>query len=288
MLKQKIVVEGTEITILNNDEQDFISLTDMLKNKDGEFHVSDWLRNRNTLEYIKVWEEMNNPDFNYGEFATIENRSGLNGFKVSAKELIEKCNISCIKSTTGRYGGTYAHRDIAFEFGMWISPKFKLYLIRDYQRLKAEEQAKINPEWNITRLLAKVNYKIHSDAVKEHLIPPRIAKNHEGFVYANEADVLNKALFGITAKEWREQNLDKKGNIRDFAAIEQLIVLSNLESINAEMIKMQMPSSDRIMRLNEIAIYQMVSLSNSEPIKKIKKGEYMKGVNEGENTEGVI
>ncbi len=286
MLKQKIVVEGTEITILNNDEQDFISLTDMLKNKDGDFHVSDWLRNRNTLEYIKVWEEMNNPDFNYGEFAIIENRSGLNGFKVSAKELIEKCNISCIKSTTGRYGGTYAHKDIAFEFGMWISPKFKLYLIKDYQRLKDEEQAKINPEWNITRLLAKVNYKIHTDAVKEHLIPPRIAKNHEGFVYANEADILNKALFGMTSKEWREQNIDKKGNIRDFAAIEQLIVLSNLESINAEMIKMQMPSSDRIIRLNEIAIYQMVSLSNSEPIKKIKKGEYLKELNDGENTEG--
>jgi KilA-N domain len=286
MLKQKIVVEGTEITILNNDEQDFISLTDMLKNKDGDFHVSDWLRNRNTLEYIKVWEEMNNPDFNYGEFAIIENRSGLNGFKVSAKELIEKSNISCIKSTTGRYGGTYAHKDIAFEFGMWISPKFKLYLIKDYQRLKDEEQAKINPEWNITRLLAKVNYKIHTDAVKEHLIPPRIAKNHEGFVYANEADILNKALFGMTSKEWREQNIDKKGNIRDFAAIEQLIVLSNLESINAEMIKMQMPSSDRIIRLNEIAIYQMVSLSNSEPIKKIKKGEYLKELNDGENTEG--
>ena len=281
MVKQKITVEGTEISIVNHHEEDFISLTDMLKKKDGDFHVSDWLRNRNTLEYIKVWEEINNPDFNYGEFATIENRSGLNGFKVSVKELIEKCNVMCIKSTTGRYGGTYAHKDIAFEFGMWISPKFKLYLIKDYQRLKEEEQAKLNPEWQITRLLSKINYKIHTDAIKEHLVPPRVAKNQEGFVYANEADVLNKALFGITAKEWREQNMDKKGNIRDHAALEQLIVLSNLESMNAELIKLKIPVTERIIQLNEIAIYQMVSLSNSEHIKKLKSSEPFGEIKEG-------
>ena len=271
MAKRIIVVENTEISILQENENDFISLTDMLKGKDGEFHIADWLRNRNTLEYIKVWEEMYNPDFNYGEFATIENRAGLNGFKVSVKELTERCNIISIKSTAGRYGGTYAHKDIAFEFGMWISPKFKLYLIRDYQRLKEDEQIKLNSEWNLSRFLAKTNYKIHTDAVKENLIPPKLAKNHEGFIYANEADILNKALFGLTAKEWREQNQERKGNIRDDASIEQLIVLSNLESMNAEMIKLQIPAYERLIRLNEIAIYQMVSISGGSDIKKLER-----------------
>ena len=269
MAKKTITVEGTEITILQEKENDFISLTDMLKGKDGDFHVADWLRNRNTLEYIKVWEELNNPDFNYGEFAIIENQSGLNGFKVSVKELVEKCNIISIKSTAGRYGGTYAHKDIAFEFGMWVSPKFKLYLIRDYQRLKEEEQRMLNPRWDVTRFLSKINYKIHTDAIKENLIPPKIAKNQEGLIYASEADMLNKALFGLTAKEWREENSDKKGNIRDYATIEQLIVLSNIEAMNAEMIKLQIPISERILRLNEIAIYQIVSLTGFSDIKKL-------------------
>lgn len=270
MAKKTIVVEGVEITILEEGNEDFISLTDMLKGKDGDFHVSDWLRNRNTLEFIKVWEELYNPNFNYGEFATIENQSGLNGFKVSVKELTEKCNIMCIKSTAGRYGGTYAHKDIAFEFGMWVSPKFKLYLIRDYQQLKAAEQLKLNSEWNLSRFLAKSNYKIHTDAIKENLIPPRIAPNQVGFIYANEADMLNKALFGLTAKEWREQNPDSKGNIRDDASIEQLIVLSNIEVMNAEMIKLQMPAMDRLLRLNEIAIYQMISLTGDSDIKRLR------------------
>ncbi len=269
MTKKTITVENTEISILQENDNDCISLTDMLKGKDGDFHISDWLRNRNTLEYIKVWEEMYNPVFNYGEFAIIENRSGLNGFKVSVKELAAKCNIISIKSTTGRYGGTYAHKDIAFEFGMWISPKFKLYLIRDYQRLKEEEQLKLNSEWNLSRFLAKTNYKIHTDAVKENLIPPKLAKNQEGFIYANEADMLNKALFGLTAKEWREQNPDKKGNIRDDSTIEQLIVLSNMEAMNAELIKLQTPAYDRLLRLNEIAIYQMISITGGSDIKKL-------------------
>jgi hypothetical protein len=269
MAKKTIVVEGIEISILQENESDYISLTDMLRGKDGDFQIADWLRNRNTLEFIKVWEEMYNPNFNYGEFAIIENKSGLNGFKVSAKELTEKSNIISIKSTTGRYGGTYAHKDIAFEFGMWISPKFKLYLIKDYQRLKEEEQLKLNSEWNLSRFLAKTNYKIHTDAVKENLIPPKLAKNQEGFIYANEADVLNKALFGFTAKEWRLQNQDKKGNIRDEASIEQLIVLSNMESMNAEMIKLQIPAYERLLRLNEIAIYQMISITGGSEIKRI-------------------
>jgi KilA-N domain len=270
MVKKIINVDGTDITVLEENNNDYISLTDMLKGKDGDFHISDWLRNRNTLEFIKVWEEIYNPDFNYGEFATIENQSGLNGFKVSVKELTEKCNIISIKSTAGRYGGTYAHKDIAFEFGMWVSPKFKLYLIRDYQRLKEEEQIKLNSQWNLSRFLAKTNYKIHTDAIKENLIPPRIAKNQEGFIYANEADLLNKALFGSTAKEWRERNPELTGNIRDDASIEQLIVLSNIEVMNAEMIKLQIPSIDRLLRLNEIAIYQMISLTGGSNIKKLK------------------
>jgi KilA-N domain len=270
MVKKTINVDGTDITVLEENNNDYISLTDMLKGKDGDFHISDWLRNRNTLEFIKVWEEIYNPDFNYGEFATIENQSGLNGFKVSVKELTEKCNIISIKSTAGRYGGTYAHKDIAFEFGMWVSPKFKLYLIRDYQRLKEEEQIKLNSQWNLSRFLAKTNYKIHTDAIKENLIPPRIAKNQEGFIYANEADLLNKALFGSTAKEWRERNPELTGNIRDDASIEQLIVLSNIEVMNAEMIKLQIPSIDRLLRLNEIAIYQMISLTGDSNIKKLK------------------
>ena len=269
MAKKNIVVENIEIGIIQENENDYISLTDMLKGKDGDFHISDWLRNRNTLEYLKVWEEMYNPDFNYGEFATIENKAGLNGFKVSVKELTEKCNITCIKSTTGRYGGTYAHKDIAFEFGMWISPKFKLYLIKDYQRLKEEEQLKLNSEWNLSRFLAKTNYRIHTDAVKENLIPPKLAKNQEGYIYANEADILNKALFGLTAKEWRNQNQDKKGNIRDEATLEQLIVLSNLEAMNAEMIKLHIPAYDRLLRLNEIAIYQMISITGNSDINRL-------------------
>ena len=270
MAKRTLQVQGTDISVLSENNQDYISLTDMLKGKDGDFHIADWLRNRNTLEFLKVWEELNNPNFNYGEFATIENQSGLNGFKVSVKELTEKCGLIGIKSTAGRYGGTYAHQDIAFEFGMWISPKFKLYLIRDYQRLKEEEQSKLNPRWDLSRFLAKINYKIHTDAIKENLIPPRLTKFQEAMVYANEADMLNKALFGLTAKEWREQNSEKQGNIRDHSTIEQLIVLSNIETMNAEMIKQGLNMSDRIIRLNEIAIYQMISLSGIPNIQILK------------------
>lgn len=270
MAKRILQVEGTDIIVLKENNQDYLSLTDMLKGKDGDFHIADWLRNRNTLEFIKVWEELNNPNFNYGEFATIENQSGLNGFKVSVKELTEKCGIIGIKSTAGRYGGTYAHQDIAFEFGMWISPKFKLYLIRDYQRLKEEEQSKLNAQWDLSRFLAKANYKIHTDAIKEILIPPRLSKYQEAMVYATEADMLNKALFGLTAKEWRDKNPEKQGNIRDHSTIEQLIVLSNIEAMNAEMIKQDLNMSDRIIRLNEIAIYQMISLSKISEFKKLK------------------
>jgi hypothetical protein len=197
---KKIEVEGKEITIILVDEKEYISLTDMLKAKDGDFFISDWLRNRNTVEYIGIWESVYNPDFNYGEFAIIKSQVGLNSYKLSVKEWVEKTNAIGLKATSGRYGGTYAHPDIAFEFGMWISPQFKIYLIKEIQRLKEVENNKFNLEWNLQRTLAKVNYKIHTDAIKSNLIPKEITKQQENFVYANEADVLNVSLFGTTAK----------------------------------------------------------------------------------------
>lgn len=219
----KISVQKTEITVLKQGEHDYISLTDMLKAKDGDFFISDWLRNRNTLEFLGIWEKLYNPDFNYGEFATIRNQSGLNRFKISVKEFVEKTNAISIQAKTGRYGGTFAHKDIAFEFGMWISPEFKIYLVREFQRLKEEEQKQIG--WSAKRELAKINYHIHTDAIKQNLIPARLKKEQINAVYANEADVLNVALFGVTAKQWRDANPDLKGNIRDYATINELICL---------------------------------------------------------------
>jgi hypothetical protein len=211
---KKIQVEGKGITIILDNKQEYISLTDMLKAKDGDFFISDWLRNRNTVEYLGIWETVYNPDFNYGEFATIKSQAGLNSYKLSVKDWVEKTNAIGLKATAGRYGGTYAHHDIAFEFGMWISPQFKIYLIKEFQRLKNEENDRLKLEWNLQRTLAKVNY--HTDAIKENLIPSEITKQQASFVYANEADLLNVALFGITAKEWRAKNPIKVGNIRDY------------------------------------------------------------------------
>src|SRR5690606_845607 len=203
---KKIAVEGKEITVILDKNKEYISLTDMLKAKDGDFFISDWLRNRNTVEYLGIWESVYNPDFNYGEFAIIKSQAGLNSYKLSVKEWVEKTNAIGMKATAGRYGGTYAHPDIAFEFGMWISPQFKIYLIKEFQRLKKEETNQSKIEWNLQRTLAKVNYRIHTDAIKETLIPKEITRQQATFVYANEADLLNVALFGTTAKEWREQN----------------------------------------------------------------------------------
>lgn len=267
---RKIEVEGKEITIILDKEHEFISLTDMLKAKDGDFFISDWLRNRNTVEYLGIWESVYNPNFNYGEFAVIKSQAGLNSYKLSVKEWTEKTNAIGLKATAGRYGGTYAHPDIAFEFGMWISPKFKIYLIKEFQRLKNEENNRLKLEWNLQRTLAKVNYQIHTDAIKENLIPKEITKQQSSFVYANEADLLNVALFGITAQEWRENNTDKRGNIRDFATLEQLVVLSNLESINALLIRQGHSQSKRLVQLNKVAITQMKSLTESKAIKKLK------------------
>ena len=267
---KKIQVEGKEITILVQNEQEYISLTDMLKAKDGDFFISDWLRNRNTVEYLGIWESVYNPNFNYGEFAIIKSQVGLNSYKLSVKEWVEKTNAIGLKANAGRYGGTYAHPDIAFEFGMWISPKFKIYLIKEFQRLKEDENNRLQLEWNLQRTISKINYRIHTDAIKENLIPKEITKQQIGLVYANEADLLNVALFGITAKNWRNANSDKAGNIRDFASLEQLVVLSNMESINALLIKQNLSQSERLIQLNKVAIAQMKSLIESSSFKGLK------------------
>ena len=268
---KKIEVEGKEITILFDNEKEYISLTDMLKAKDGDFFISDWLRNRNTIEYLGIWESVYNPAFNYGEFAIIKSQAGLNSYKLSVKEWTEKTKAIGLKATTGRYGGTYAHPDIAFEFGMWISPQFKIYLVKEFQRLKDDENNRLQLEWNLQRTISKINYKIHTDAIKENLIPNEITKQQANFVYANEADLLNVALFGITAKEWRDNNLDKNGNIRDYATLEQLVVLSNMESINALLIQQNLPQYDRLVQLNKVAITQMKSLLENKEIRQLKQ-----------------
>lgn len=249
-----------DINHLKFKDEDYICITDMLKWKDGDFFVSDWLRNRNTIEFLSIWEEVNNPTFNYGECAIIKSNAWLNNYKISVKEWTQKTNAIWIVAKTGRYWWTYAHKDIAFEFWMWISPKFKIYLIKEFQRLKQDELKFI--DWNVKRFLTKVNYKIHTDAIKENLIPKILSKNEINFIYADEADILNKALFGITAKEYREQNPWNKWNIRDDASIEQLIILANIESMNAEFIKMWIKQTERLETLNKVAITQMKSLLN--------------------------
>src|SRR3989338_7820388 len=266
----KINVKGTEITILNIENEDYISITDMLKAKDGDFFISDWLRNRNTVEFLGIWEHLNNPDFNYGEYAAIRSKAGLHNYKISVKERVEKTKAIGLKATAGRYVGTYAHKDIAFEFGMWISAEFKIYLIKEFQRLKNEEAERLKSGWDIKRTLAKVNYRIHTDAVKKHLIPHYISKSAANVVYASEADVLNMALFGMTAKDWRDKNPKKDGNIRDYSSVEKLVVLVNLEGINAELIRQGLPQSERLVQLNQIAISQMQSLVCNASIKKLK------------------
>jgi hypothetical protein len=257
---KKIEVKGKEITVISKQGQDYISLTDMLKAKDGDFFISDWLRNRNTVEFLGIWETVYNPDFNYGEFALIKSQAGLNSYKLSVKEWVEKTQAIGLQATAGRYGGTYAHKDIAFEFGMWISAEFKIYLIKEFQRLKEEESRASSLQWNLQRTLAKVNYKIHTDAIKERLIPPRLTPLQTSSIYASEADLLNVALFGMTAAQWRLTNAEQNGNMRDAATLEQLVVLSNLESINAVLIHQGLATALRLEQLNAIAITQMRSL----------------------------
>ena len=227
----KITVQNTEVSVLKVNGEDYICLTDMLRAKDGDFFITDWLRNRNTLEFIGIWEKVYNPNFNYGEFAIIRNQSGLNSFKISVKEFVARTNAISLQAKAGRYGGTYAHRDIAFEFAMWISPEFKVYIVKEFQRLKSEEQRLVG--WSAKRELSKINYRIHTDAIKKNLIPAEVTKAQASIIYANEADVLNVAMFGNTAKQWREANPNLKGNIRDYATVNELICLSNMESLNA-------------------------------------------------------
>ena len=271
---KKIEVKGTEISIFKGETEDFISLTDIARYKDSDrsdYILQNWMRNRETIEFLGLWEKINNEDFNSIEFDGIRNKSGVNSFILTPKQWINNTNAIGIISKAGRYGGTFAHKDIAFEFASWISAEFKLFLIKEFQRLKNEEIENKSLEWNLSRSLSKINYKIHTDAIKEHLIPNILSKPKDGFVYATEADVLNIALFGQTAKEWRENNPKQDGNIRDYASVEQLIVLSNMESVNAELIKQGMQQADRLLVLNSMAISQMKSLINNPTIKKLGK-----------------
>ena len=273
-MNNKLIVQETLISIRQHEKEDFISLTDIARAKNSDEPkdvVKNWLRNKNTIEFLGLWEQINNPDFKGVEFDGFKNSAGLNSFTMSPVKWIETTNAIGIISKSGRYGGTFAHKDIAFEFASWISAEFKLFLIKEFQRLKNEEIENKSLEWNLSRSLSKINYQIHTDAIKEHLIPNILSKPKDGFVYATEADVLNIALFGQTAKEWRENNPKQDGNIRDYASVEQLIVLSNMESVNAELIKQGMQQADRLLVLNSMAISQMKSLINNPTIKKLGK-----------------
>lgn len=272
--RNHINVKGNEIRVIVDNEKDYISLTDMLKSKDGDFFISDWLRNRNTLEYIGIQEKIHNPDFNYGEFAIIKSQAGLNSYKISVKEWVNKTNAIGLTAKAGRYGGTYAHKDIAFEFGMWISAEFKIYLVTEFQRLKEAEAKEL--EWNVKRQLTKINYRIHTDAIKESLIPKNLTAKQISYVYANEADVLNMALFGKTAKQWRDENSDKKGNIRDYANVSQLVCLANLENLNAVFINDGLSQSERLLKLNQVAISQMKILLQDNTDKLLFKAKNKK------------
>lgn len=263
-MKRKINVKNTEIVLFQKNNSDYISLTDIAKYKnadDPRFVVQNWMKTRYTVDFLGIWESIYNSSFNRVEFDTFRNEAGTNAFVLTPQKWIEKTNAVGIVSKAGRYGGgTYAHKDIAFEFASWISAEFKLYLIKEFQRLKEEENERKSLGWDLRRNLAKINYKIHTDAIKENLVPPKLSKQQENIIYANEADVLNVALFGLTAKDWRDKNSGKEGNIRDYSSVEQLICLSNMESLNALFIKQGLTQKQRLQALNEIAIDQMKSL----------------------------
>lgn len=271
--KSTISVQGTAITILSHKEDDYICLTDMAKRFGGDDLIYSWMRNRNTLEFLGIWEQIHNPEFKGGEFETFKKEAGLNSFHLTPKKWIEATQAIGIQSRAGRYGGgTYAHKDLAFEFGSWLSPEFKLYLIKEFQRLKEDENRRLSLDWNLNRTLSKVNYRIHTDAIKENIIPANITKEQEQYIYANEADVLNVALFGLTAMQWRKANPGKEGNVRDYSTVEQLLVLANLESMNAEFIRMELPQGERLRKLNAIAIQQLKSLVGNMNLKKLSDG----------------
>lgn len=257
----KLNVKDAEVTIIVQNEMDYISLTDMVRNvENGLALIEKWLRNKNTIEFLGIWEEMYNPVFNSPEFEGIKNQAGLNRFILSVKQWVEKTNSKGILAKAGRYGGTFAHKDIAFEFASWVSPQFKLYLLKEFQRLKEQEQQQLG--WSAQRELSKINYHIHTQAIKQSLIPQELTREQITIIYASEADVLNVALFGITAKHWRELNPTLKGNIRDYATINELICLSNMENLNAVFINEGLPQGERLVKLNQIAIQQMSILEN--------------------------
>ena len=269
-----IHAKDAEIAVLSNgDENDYISLTDIARYKsdDPAATIQNWMRSRDVIEFLGLWEELNNPEFKPLEFEGFIAKAGANAFTMSPKKWVESTNAIGILSRAGRNGGTFAHRDIAFEFASWISAEFKLYIIKDYQRLKADENSRLALGWNLNRTLAKINYRIHTDAIKEMLIPPDISPRQQSITYANEADVLNIAMFGMTAKEWRQAHPDAKGNIRDEANLQQLIVLANLESINAELIRHGVPQMERLLRLNASAKQMMQSLISDHRIEEIRQ-----------------
>jgi len=271
---RKIEVLSRSVTIYQHREEDFISLTDIARHRDekrSDYIIQNWMRNRNTIEFLGIWEQLNNPAFNSIEFDGIRNQAGLNSFSLTPKRWISATAAIGLLAKTGRYGGTYAHKDIAFEFASWISVEFKLYLIKEFQRLKEEEFKQLG--WDIKRNLAKINYRIHTDAIKQNLIPRQLTKAQINHIYASEADVLNVALFGQTAKEWRENNRGNKGNIRDYANVSQLVCLSNLENLNALFINESLAQKDRLIKLNAIAIQQMKLLTEDRGIRKLKQKE---------------
>jgi len=272
--KEKITVKGTEIILFSHQKGDYISLTDMAKYKDTmepSLVISHWISTRYTIEFMGIWENINNPNFKPTEFGRFKTESGSNGFVMTPKRWAEATNAIGIFSKAGRYGGgTFAHKDIAFEFASWLSAEFKFFLIREFQRLKEDENQRLSLEWNLQRTLSKINYRIHTDAIKDEIIPKTVTQEQAMFVYANEADLLNVALFGKTAKQWREQNPDKEGNIRDYASLEQLVVLSNMESINALLIRQGLPQGERLVQLNSTAITQMRSLVNNREMRKLE------------------
>ena len=265
--KSIIAVKGSPVTVVRENDTDYISLTDIAKHKEpdrADQIIQNWMRNRNTVEFLGVWERLNNPGFNPLEFEGFRSRAGLNSFVLSPRQWIEATSAIGLVSKSGRYGGgTYAHKDIAFEFASWISVEFRLYLIKEFQRLKDDESRRLSLAWNLNRTLAKLNYRIHTDAVKAHLIPPEVTPAQAAITYASEADLLNVALFGHTARQWRDANPKLEGNVRDHAGIEQLLVLANMEGMNAEFIHMKLPQGERLKRLNQIAIRQMQVLTSS-------------------------
>ena len=274
-MAQKIDVRGVKVSLYSDKQDDYISLSDIAKYKDGDrsdYILQNWMRNRSTIEFIGLWEQLHNSDFNSIEFDGFKNEAGSNSFSLTPKRWITSTNAIGIISKAGRYGGTYAHQDIAFEFASWISAEFKLYLLKEFQRLKREENEQKNLEWNVSRTLAKINYHIHTESIKINIVPTlEFDPKAKNFVYANEADMLNLALFGKTASDWRKENPELKGNIRDYATLEQLVVLSNLESFNAELIEQGVSENDRFRKLNNVAVNQMKILIENKSIKKLKQ-----------------